>query len=203
VSGNQRLKLKKKTHMKTKSIVLSLTLAALAGGIVLAARPAREAQNARVQRGKYLVDFGGCSDCHTPVKMGPQGPEPDMARYMAGHPEDANFPPPPRLGPAPWLSATAGMTAWAGPWGISYSANLTPDKNTGMGIWTEDIFIRAMRTGKHFGVARDILPPMPWQALAGLTDEDLKSVFAYLQSLPAIRNQVPDPQPPGGEVSFE
>ena len=95
------------------------------------------------------------------------------------------------------------MTAWAGPWGISYAANLTPDRDTGLGIWTEDIFIRTMRTGKHFGVARDILPPMPWQDLSQLTDDDLKAIFTYLRSIPPIRNHVPEPVPPGGRVGFE
>jgi hypothetical protein len=95
------------------------------------------------------------------------------------------------------------MTAWAGPWGISYAANLTPDLNTGMGIWTEEMFIQAMRTGKHMGVSRDILPPMPWQNLATLEEDDLKAMFAYLRSIPAVVNHVPDPVPPDGQPMFE
>jgi hypothetical protein len=77
-----------------------------------------------------------------------------------------------------------------------FAANLTPDKNTGLGIWTEDMFIKAIRTGKHMGTSRDILPPMPWQAFAQMTDADLKGIFAYLQSIPAVTNHVPDPIPP-------
>lgn len=88
------------------------------------------------------------------------------------------------------------MTAWAGPWGISYAANLTPDVNTGIGIWTEEMFLNAMKTGKHMGSGRTILPPMPWQNLSRLTEEDLKAIFAYLKSVPAIRNQVPEPVAP-------
>jgi hypothetical protein len=88
------------------------------------------------------------------------------------------------------------LTAWSGPWGQSFAANLTPDKNTGLGIWTEDMFIKAIRTGKHMGTSRDILPPMPWQAFAQMTDADLKGIFAYLQSIPAVTNHVPDPIPP-------
>ena len=58
------------------------------------------------------------------------------------------------------------VTAWAGPWGVSYAANLTPDKRTGIGAWTADQFIKTMRTGKHLGVGRPVLPPMPVEAVA-------------------------------------
>jgi hypothetical protein len=54
------------------------------------------------------------------------------------------------------------------------------------------MFVKAMRTGRHMGVSRPILPPMPWQSLAGLNDPDLKAVYAYLRSLPPIKNRVPD-----------
>ena len=73
----------------------------------------------------------------------------------------------------------------AGPWGVSFTANLTPDKETGLGNWTEEMFITTMRTGRHQGKGRPILPPMPYQFIATLNDEDLKAVFAYLQSIPA------------------
>jgi hypothetical protein len=134
--------------------------------------------------------------------MTEQGPEPDLSLALSGHPETVKLPAP-ELKPGPWFAATAGMTAWAGPWGISYAANLTPDKNTGLGIWTEEMFLNAMQTGKHMGAGRAILPPMPWKALSRLTDEDLKAIFAYLQSVPAIPNRVPDPVGPNGEISFE
>jgi hypothetical protein len=88
------------------------------------------------------------------------------------------------------------LTAWSGPWGISFAANLTPDQKTGMGMWTEEMFIKAMRTGKHMGMSRPILPPMPWQNVAAMTDGDLKAVFAYLRSIPPIVNLVPLPIPP-------
>jgi len=156
----------------------------------------------RVERGRYLAAIGGCADCHTPLKLGPEGPEPDLTRHLAGHPEEVELPPP-DLRPGPWFAATAGMTAWAGPWGISYAANLTPDEETGMGIWTEQMFVDAMRTGKHMGVSRDILPPMPWRNLAALTDDDLKAVYAYLRSVPPVRNSVPDPIPADGPLGYE
>src|SRR5690606_2613905 len=114
--------------------------------------PEADPLEARIQRGEYLVKLGGCADCHTPKKMGAHGPEADPERHLSGHPGNLTLPEPPDLSKSPWFAATAGMTAWTGPWGISYAPNLTPDENTGLGVWTEDIFIQAMRTGKHFGV---------------------------------------------------
>jgi hypothetical protein len=149
----------------------------------------------QVERGQYLVNAGGCNDCHTPWKMGPNGPEPDMTRMLSGHPEAMKVSMP-KL-PAEWpYAGSPTFTAWAGPWGISFTANLTPDQNTGLGVWTEDVFVRAIREGKHMGTGRPILPPMPWPQYRNLTDDDLKAIFAYLRSIPAIANRVPDPIPP-------
>jgi hypothetical protein len=140
----------------------------------------------------------GCNDCHTPYKMGKNGPEPDMTRMLSGHPEDLKMPPPPKLD-MPWgMVGSATNTAWAGSWGVSYTANLTPDQNTGIGIWTEDMFIRSMRLGKHMGTSRTVLPPMPWPWYGKLRDQELKAIFAYLKSIPPIHNRVPDPTPPSG-----
>lgn len=148
-----------------------------------------------VARGRYLVDASGCDDCHTPKIMGEMGPEPDMTRRLSGHPTGAVAELP--VLPEGWLAATdANMTAWAGPWGISYAANLTPDEMTGLKIWTEEMFLAAIREGKHMGTSRPILPPMPWQVIRNFNDEDLKAMFAFLQSLPAIENEVPLPTPP-------
>lgn len=159
----------------------------------------------RVERGRYLVTFGGCNDCHTPLKMGPTGPQPDISRMLSGHPHDLVMPPAPAAN-GPWVWAGAGTnTAFAGPWGVSYARNLTPDKVTGLGIWTEEMFIKTMRTGRHMGVSRPILPPMPWQNLNALNDDDLKSVFAYLRSIKPIQNEVPDAvlaPPPGATAAI-
>jgi Cytochrome c len=155
-----------------------------------------------VERGHYLVKIMLCNDCHTPLKMGPKGPEPDMARMLSGHPEGMTMPPPPQLAPdAPWnWSGAATLTAFSGPWGISYARNLTPDKETGLGDWTEEQFVRANRTGKHQGVenGREILPPMPWPWYRELSDEDLHAVWTYLRSIPPIHNNAPQsiPAPP-------
>jgi hypothetical protein len=152
-----------------------------------------------IARGRYLVLILACNECHTPLTMTPQGPAPDMTRMLSGHPEALVMPPPPPL-EGPWVMAGAATnTAFVGPWGVTYAANLTADENTGLGIWTEDMFVNAMRQGKHMGTSRTILPPMPWQAYGKMTDDDLKAVFAYLKTVPAIANHVPDWQPPGGE----
>jgi mono/diheme cytochrome c family protein len=178
------------------------TALAIAGVVAIAgcsapapAEPAAPAVNP-VERGAYLVNAMGCNDCHTPWKMGPNGPEPEMTRFLSGHPEGSVITRPPGLTEQWNASASADFTAWVGPWGMSFTANLTPDQNTGLGIWTEEMFVTAIREGKHMGTSRPILPPMPWPAFRNLNDEDLKAMFAYLKSLPPIRNQVPDPLTP-------
>lgn len=155
-----------------------------------------EGRDALVKRGALLVSIGGCQDCHTPFRMGPNGPEKDVARGLSGHPEELRLPAPPKLEAAWNWAGSATMTAFVGPWGQTYAANLTPDRETGIGAWTEKDFIQAMRTGKHVGVSRPILPPMPWQALAKLSDRDLRAVYAYLLAQPPVRNKVPDYAPP-------
>lgn len=147
---------------------------------------------AKVKRGGYLVGIMDCVSCHTPFKMGAKGPEPDMARYLSGHPQALVMPAAPDLGQGPWLwTGAATNTAFAGPWGVSFAANLTSDPRTGLGQWTEATFVQAMRTGRHEGQGRPLLPPMPFPAIAQATDEDLGAIFAYLQTVPAISNKVP------------
>ena len=154
------------------------------------------ARGARVARGEHLLLTAGCSDCHTPLKMGKNGPEPDMSRMLSGHPEDMRLPPAPSAA-GPWIVAAAATnTAWAGPWGVSFTANLTPDKETGLGSWTEEEFVQAIKSGRHHGRGRPILPPMPIPAYRNFTDDELGAIFAYLATIPALKNQVPDPLPP-------
>jgi hypothetical protein len=183
-----------------KRWILSLTAVAALGitAFVPNAQPAAAVQSTtpEVARGAYLVKIMACNDCHTPWTMGPQGPEPDMSRMLSGHPQNLLMPPvKPENGP--WVWAGAGTnTAFAGPWGVSFTANLTPDPETGLGKWTAETFIRAIRTGRHEGQGRPILPPMPYPMYRQATDEDLRAVFTYLQSIPAIRNRVPQPIDP-------
>jgi hypothetical protein len=188
--------------MRKRSIVslaaaaaLSLTALALSAGPVPTSTTT-PATNAQLERGEYLVKIMACNDCHTPWKIGPQGPEPDMTRMLSGHPQDMVVTPPPAQ-KDPWVMVGVGTnTAFAGPWGVSFTANLTPDPETGLGKWTESTFIRALRTGRHEGQGRPILPPMPFPMYKQATDDDLRAIFAYLRSIPPIRNKVPQPIDP-------
>lgn len=149
-----------------------------------------------VKRGEYLVNVGLCHDCHSPKIFTEKGPEPDPARLLSGNPGDMPFEGfDPNIAMNGITLLNEYFTAFAGPWGVSYSANLTPDP-TGIGSWTEEHFFRAMREGKYKGLpnGRDLLPPMPWHYFAKMTDEDLTAIFVYLKSLPAVPNMVPAPR---------
>jgi hypothetical protein len=123
-----------------------------------------------------------------------------MTRMLSGHPEALAMPPAPALPPGPWMAVvSATMTAWSGPWGTSFTANLTPDAETGLGRWTERNFVDTIRNGRHLGQGRAILPPMPIPVLQTLSDDDLGAIFAYLRTIPAIKNRVPSPLPPPPE----
>ena len=161
-------------------------------------KPSFDGFESQVAWGEHLVTIGGCNDCHTPKKMTPQGPELDYSLLLSGHPSQI---PPPDVNRKEMekkgLIVTSTLTAWVGPWGVSYAANLTSDA-TGIGNWEESSFIRAIREGKYKGIAsaRTLLPPMPWPMYKNMTDGELKAIFAYLKSTKPIKNIVPEPQPP-------
>jgi mono/diheme cytochrome c family protein len=189
---------KEKAMLRLKSIVI-----VLAGGFLCLAavswmaRGEDTTNSNLVKRGEYLVNTSGCQDCHTPLKVGPNGPEPDMTHMLAGHPQELIMPPAPKMSPGPWMgSFSATETAWAGPWGVSFTRNLTPDKETGLGDWTEQNFVGGIRTGREMGKGRVILPPMPIASIQNMTDEDIKAMFSYLQTIPAVKNKVPEPVAP-------
>jgi mono/diheme cytochrome c family protein len=184
--------------------VMSVSMPAKAQTVATAASANPKAAPAaadKLARGKYLVTVAGCNDCHTPWKMGDKGPEPDMTRMLSGHPQDMALPLPPKP-EGPWIVAAAATnTAWSGPWGISYTANLTPDKETGLGKWTQRNFTETIRTGRHMGRGRQILPPMPIPMYKHFTDADLEAIFSYLQTIPAVNNRVPEPLAPAAPVA--
>lgn len=190
---------------RTCRTLLAAAGAALLGStafmpVTSAAPGASEGRAPSVERGAYLVRIMGCNHCHTPYRLGPAGPEPDMSRALSGHPAAFAMSAPPALeGGWTWLGAGTN-TAFAGPWGVSFSANLTPDPETGLGRWTADTFIQTMRSGRHEGRGRPVLPPMPVENLAALTDADIRDLFAYLQSLPPVHNRVPSPVDPPEEA---
>ncbi len=166
--------------------------------VVKGTAPAHKYTQAQISRGEALVRMGGCNDCHTPMMFdATQGISvPQMNRMLSGHPEGA---PDPQSKLAPGDQAVIGptFTSFALPFGVVYTANLTPDEETGSGGWSEEAFFRIFRTGKHLGgKGRPILPPMPWASMSKASDEDLRSVFAYLRSIPPIKNKVPEPKVP-------
>jgi mono/diheme cytochrome c family protein len=183
--------------MKKPSVRLLLVLSAF---VLLAATPRKastpsSAVQQRVARGQYLVTVGGCNDCHSP-KSGPATMTPDAQRLLAGRP--AETPAPPKPATMGQIAVSGDLTAWYGPWGVSYTSNLTPDPETGIGKrYDEASFIRTMRTGKK-PEGEAVLPPMPWPNYAKMTDEDLKSIYAYLRTLKPVRNFVRQATPPAG-----
>ena len=129
------------------------------------------ADDAAVARGKYLVTIGGCQDCHTP---GHFFGKPDMTRVLGGSEVGFEIP---------------GL-------GTFYGPNLTPDKATGLGGWSDEQIVEAIQSGVRPD-GRVLAPIMPWRALAVLTKPDAAAVVAYLRSLPPVANKVPGPFGPG------
>lgn len=163
--------------MKTpRLIVTALVIGATALAVVaLAGTRTRKAasQADRVERGRYLTQLGGCIDCHTP---GTFYGEPDLERHLSGS-----------------------EVGWEGPWGVTYPRNLTPDMETGIGTWSEEDIVRAIRAGMRPD-GSVIQPPMPWPNYGGLSDEDAYAIAAYLKSLPPVKHRVPAALPPGSKA---
>jgi mono/diheme cytochrome c family protein len=150
--------------------VIAVACAVLAA--LLAAACSRESA---VERGKYLVGLSGCNDCHTP---GYFFGKPDLKRYLGGSEVGFEIP---NLG-------------------VFHGPNLTPDKETGLGAWTDAQIVDAMRKGVRPD-GRVLAPIMPWSAFASLTDADAGAIVAYLKSLPPVSNKVPGPFGPDGTAT--
>ncbi len=151
-----------------------------------------------IDREKYLVTITGCNDCHTPKKMGPKGPELIEELLLSGFQGKNAIPEfDKEKTQKGFAQMSPDMTAAAGPWGISFAANLTPDE-TGIGSWTFEQFKTAMTQGKYKGMenGRPLLPPMPWFNFTEMKDEDLHAIFAYLKSIKPVENLVPSPVSP-------
>jgi hypothetical protein len=150
----------------------------------------------KVKRGEYLVSIIGCDDCHSPKRMGPMGPEIIPELRLSGYPssrpiQKADS----QMVKQGWMLMGTDLTSCVGPWGMSFAGNLTSDE-TGIGNWTEENFLRAIKKGKYKGLenSRPLLPPMPWFVYKNMSDEDLKSIFAYLKTVKAVENVVPIPR---------
>ncbi|MGC4035291.1 MAG: diheme cytochrome c-553 [Chitinophagaceae bacterium] len=145
-----------------------------------------------IKKGSYLVTIMGCNDCHTPFKMGPNGPEKDMDRLLSGHPEYIPVLPFDTATTKNWALFGLSGTSMIGPWGSSFAGNLTSDA-TGIGNWTYEQFKNVFTKGKFKGLDanRPILPPMPWENYVNMNDEDMQAIFAYLKSTKPVKNVVP------------
>ena len=194
-----------------RNVIRLLPASALAAALTVVptlAAPKHPAapEGSPVARGALLVHVGGCNHCHTPWRFDANlgMPVPDMSRMLSGHPADGPDPEG-KLGKRDIGLIGPSFTSFAMPFGTVYAPNLTPDKETGMGSWTEKMFVDAFRTGKHLGGnGRAILPPMPWMDLSALPDADLKALFAFLRSIPAVKNPVPAhkvPEPVYGAIT--
>lgn len=182
--------------MRAMSIILALCVAGLVAYIVLglrAAAPAPAAVPDPVARGKYLVNAMACGDCHSPHD---QTGRPIAGREFSGHPQDAPLPQwePPMLSKGAVSTIAPTLTAFAGPFGVSVAPNLTPDLETGM-VVSADGLIESWRSGKHWKFNRPVLPPMPIEHYKALTDEDIRAIYSYLMSLPAVKNAAPNSLP--------
>lgn len=148
------------------SIYRALRACSIAAAVALTTLSAKAADPA-VERGKYLVTMASCHDCHTP---GYFFGKPDMTRYLGG--SDVGF-------EIPGL-------------GTFYGPNLTPDKATGSGGWTDAQIVAAVQTGVRPD-GRMLAPIMPWHAFSQLTKQDVNAIVAFLRSVPAVDHKAPGP----------
>ena len=147
----------------------------------------------KIKEGERLVAALDCEICHSPKRMGPQGPEVIPELRFGGHQAGSALPPyDEETLKAGWVLFAPDFTSMIGPWGQSYTANISSD-STGIGMWTEEQFKKVLREGKYKGMdnTRPILPPMPWDAYKNLTDEEISKVFAFLKSTKPVKNVVP------------
>ena len=191
--------------MKKTILILTVLIGAVILGLIACTSGAAKPETASIiisrdsliKRGSYLVNSMGCDDCHSPKKFGPNGPELDMAHRFAGYPANS-----PRsktntsVMKDGWILFAMDGTSAVGPWGQSYAANISSDA-TGIGNWSEEQFILALREGKSKGLkeGRPLLPPMPWFVYKNMNDTDLKAIFAYLKTSKPVENRVPEPKP--------
>jgi len=166
--------------------------------VAVVEKPAYGGYETQALWGEHLVAIAGCNDCHTPKKMTPMGPADDTTLLLSGHPQAMPAPDVDRKQmESKGLVVTATFTSWVGPWGITYSANLTPDE-TGLGNWTEEQFVYAIKnsTSKGLPGSRPLMPPMSMMPVKHMKVDELKAIFAYLRTIKPIKNLSVQPTPP-------
>ncbi len=180
--------------------VSSLVILALVSAVAISCHqnPAKEIAYSpeRIEIGQAVVEGWNCTFCHSPQIQGPDGKFiADPKRFMSGHPSDEELPTVPDMvmTSPEWMEFLDNLdsTVWATDNLIVFSANLTPDDETGIGTWSETEFVETIREGRHKGIERRIKYPMPWQELSELSNEELLSVYEYLMTLEPVDNKVP------------
>jgi mono/diheme cytochrome c family protein len=160
------------------SLLLLLTFTSTAGA-------ANQTQDDQIEHGKYIAAIAGCTSCHTPLKPEYQDPAkwtPEQIKTIAFNAsaasDDDKF-------------LAGGNVFDLGPLGILLTRNLTPDKETGLGAWTNEQIKIAIKTGiSHDG--RVLFPVMPYHVYNSMADADLDAVVAYLRSVKAVKNPIPE-----------
>jgi mono/diheme cytochrome c family protein len=147
--------------------VFRLGLAGMAFATFVMSSGKAVSQTTEIERGKYLVTLGVCTDCHTP---GYFFGKPDTARHLGGSEVGFEIP---------------GL-------GVFYGPNLTPDQDTGLGRWSTEDIATAITKGRRPD-GRELAPIMPWHAFANLTRQDVLAIASFLKSLPPVKNKVPGP----------
>lgn len=176
--------------------ILSVAVIACTSGSAKTGEPIVITHDSLVKRGSYLVNAVGCDDCHTPKKFGPNGIELDEEHRFGGHLAGSPIGKPnTSVMKDGYVLFAMDLTSAVGPWGQSYSANISSDE-TGIGNWSEEQFFRAIREGKSKGLkeGRELLPPMPWFVYKNFSDEDIRAIFAFLKSTKPVQNVVPAPK---------
>lgn len=150
------------------------TTLAIAGLFALATTAADAAPKTKqlVERGRYLAAIGNCAVCHSPRDQAGKTIPNTLSGGVLGRKQKGV--------------------------GVFWAPNLTNDKETGVGGWTDGEVIDAIRKGMRPD-GRTLAPVMPTEAYATLTDADAKALVAYLRSLRAVKNKVPDPVGIGGK----
>ncbi|HZV98959.1 MAG TPA: c-type cytochrome [Methylophilaceae bacterium] len=126
-----------------------------------------------IERGKYLVTTAACAFCHTPVTA---------------------------FGQSQKLALSGGFKVIDPVCGTVYSKNLTPDPDTGLGKWSDQEIVNAIKGGVSKGRERLLCSTiMPWQAYSQFSDDDMRAIVAYLRAIPPVHHQVPESTPPTGK----
>lgn len=148
----------------------------------------------QLRQGELLVMEGRCHFCHTPEL---NKNDKYYGQILFGYPSNKKLPdlPDAPKGSQQWTDFLSNLdsTVWIAGNKIVFSANITPDIETGIGNWSKEDFINTIRTGMHPGWKKKVNKPMPWLDYAKLSNDQLTSIYLYLKSQKPVYNKVPEP----------